>query len=164
MTKLGNKVQGTVDRGGKPSPRDGMVGRKRWWGTGGRQEQEIWTCKSSGFQSFNDCGMVLPLFHPSCLPPHIAYCVLQSLSPFLCPSIGLLTEIGVVSLPWGAVIAAPVTDLGLGEELYLHCGAQALELHWAHVFVLLILYPTIRQHPKEQDLAPGPVSGLRSPL
>lgn len=29
------------------------------------------------------------------------------------------------------------------------------------MFVLLpILYPTIGQHPKEQDLAPGPVSGL----
>lgn len=47
------------------------------------------------------------------------------------------------------------------ERSYLHCGAQALESHRAHVFVLLLIpYPTIRQHPEEQDLAPGPVSGF----
>lgn len=29
MTKLGSKVQGTVDRAGKPRPREGMVGRRK---------------------------------------------------------------------------------------------------------------------------------------
>lgn len=56
-------------------------------------------CKSCGFQSFSDRVTVLPLFHPSRLPPHTAYCVLQPLSLLLHPFPGSLTEIVAASLP-----------------------------------------------------------------
>lgn len=164
MTKLGNKVQETVDRGGKPRPRERIVGRKRWRETCDGPGQDIWAYKNHGFQWCHGLSVIRSWYY--CF--FILFIFLFTLptvffSPCLCFFALLLVSSKQLLLSpcreeQLLLLQSWTLDL---ERSYLHCGAQALESRWAHVFVLLlILYPTIRQHPREQDLAPGLVSVL----